>query len=210
MKSFLHTKTKSFSFSVFCFAWPMSSLQITLSKGQQSRSCFCIQHLFWFNFNPENNGVLSVDCHWSWFGLIWFGLVWFFNSSFKSLSQCASRSYSETQGFPHWAKKTQALPGSSWEAEGGRWGCQCWAEFCNEVVSSLILYLPSVSLEVGIFPGLSPAIPEETFFLLFEIYNGQLFHIWCPGELTASTFKLFEPQILEGRVSGMNAVLCTN
>lgn len=58
------------------------------------------------------------------------------------------------------------------------------------------------------FPGLSLAIPEETF-LLFEIYNGQLSYIRCPGELSARTFK-FEPWILGGGASGMNTVLCTN
>lgn len=51
-----------FSSSVFWFGWPLSSLQITLSKGQQSRSCFYIQHFFLFNFNPEKNRVLSVVC----------------------------------------------------------------------------------------------------------------------------------------------------
>lgn len=58
------------------------------------------------------------------------------------------------------------------------------------------------------FPGLSLAIPEETF-LLFEIYDGQLPHLRHPGELSVRTFK-FEPRILGGGASGMNTVLCTN
>lgn len=90
------------------------------------------------------------------------------------------------------------------------WGMsQGWAELWNETVSSLILYLPSVSLEGGLFPGLSPAIPEEAL-LLFEFCNGKLSHRQCPGKPTTSTFKLFGPQIWGGGASGMNAVLGTN
>lgn len=105
-------------------------LQVTLSKGQQSRSYFYIQHFFLFNFNPEKSGVLSVVCHWSWFCFVLFPCR---KLCLEPSSEITKSLFSINMTNRVW--KWLPTPDS-----GTFWKCKIWSSICKSLGSALSLH----------------------------------------------------------------------